>query len=178
MSERDSRPDTAVRTKATTRAALAGLALACTSAAAQIGQGTGAVPGFPQFYESHIATDCPEENECSALFAPVPRSTLLEATNISCHGTGTNTGNRNKPATFVLDHTVGSARSQRREFFSAPPNDPSERFVLAKYTFNRSIRTFFTGGSRPSITFFSASRLECKLSGTLVPADSNVSPTE
>jgi hypothetical protein len=48
----------------------------------------------------------------------------------------------------------------------------------AKYTFNRSIRTFFTGGSRPSITFFSASRLECKLSGALVPAGSNVSPPE
>jgi hypothetical protein len=180
MTTEEIRPPSLVRTRAITRAAaLAGLALASAHAAAQIGQRTGAVRGFPQFYESSVSKDCSVSTDCNARFGLVPANHLLEATNISCHGIdSTKPGTSGKSATFLLLQLRDPDPNLDKNIFSVPVDDPTD-IARSTYTFNQPVRSFFPGQSRPSVTFFSGDGFfACKLSGTLVPASANAIQTE
>lgn len=165
--------------QASTRAvALAIVALVSAGAAAQIGQRTGAVPGFPQFYESLVTKDCSVSTDCNARFGLVPGNHLLEATNIFCHGIdASKPGTSRKSTTFLLLQLRDPDPNLSKEIFSVPVDDPTD-IARSTYTFNQPIRSFFPGQSRPSITFSSGGFFGCKLSGTLVPASANAIQTE
>lgn len=179
MTSETMRPSSFVRARAIMRtAALAGVALASAQAAAQIGQRTGAVPGFPQFYESVVTKDCSVSTDCNARFALVPANHLLEATNLSCHGIdASKPGTSGKSAIFLLLQLRDPDPNLEKDMFSVRVDDPTD-IARSTYTFNQPIRSFFPGQSRPSVTFFAGGSFGCKLSGTLVPASANAIQTE
>jgi hypothetical protein len=149
-------------------AAVIGSALLSGATNAQIGQRTGAIPGFPQFYQSFVARQCPGEGSCGIEFGRVPANHLLEATDIYCRGAhSTRSSETGDSADFSLFERIESAVPATRAVFTQPVDDPTET-AFSTYTFNRPVRVFFLAGSRPIVVFHSGHFVECRLSGNLV----------
>jgi hypothetical protein len=136
------------------------------SSSGMAGVGSGAVPGFHQFYESVIIKTCPD-SQCVIQLDPVPANTLLQATNLFC--SAQIQAPQATPVIRISMFQGPLATAKPKENFLVAPGNNSQ---LSLFTLNHPIRSFFAAGTRPILTtgsdFATSIVLHCKLSGDLV----------
>jgi hypothetical protein len=145
------------------------------AAVAQIGGQTGTVPGFPQFYESSSERTCEGGNVCELNFGLVPANRLLMATDIMCHAFASEDVPIRTRARFRLREEKSGDETQKN-VFSVEDISPPSSVVQREYILTASIRSFFAGESRPTISFSPGGlpgslEVACKLSGDLVASE-------
>jgi hypothetical protein len=122
----------------------------------------GAVPGFPNLYESYRGKVC-TSTVCSVQLDPVPAGATLQATNISCLAGVPLTDPPEEQLVFGLFYPPLTAATVKG-FYAAK----SKHF----WVINESIRAFFPSRSRPSIQVSRGGattiNLSCTLSGNLL----------